>query len=189
MSASDVEVSKVRHWIEIDGYAGAPSVAAAGKALLFYNQSTGKLMMSKDGGTASEVPMLSTAILASVFANVQGTPTFTIGNEASHARIVTVQLNDINGAAIAFKTLVHVWFSDAAADAVTATGPDGTIAISASSGVIVETVSDKKVYNVMTGATGQFKLTITNSGAVSWYMNVALADGRVFSSAVIAFAG
>jgi len=188
MSASDVEVLHVRHWMELDGYAGPPSVAPPGRALLYYNQATGKLMMSKDGAAVSEVPILSTSLLVSAFANVLGTPTFTVGGEAADTIVVTVQLNDINGTATAFKTLVHVWLSDAAAGAITGTGPSGTVAIGSTSGVIVETVTSKKVYNIITGASGEFKLSIGEAGAATWYLNVALADGRVFSSGAITFA-
>ena len=48
----------VNRWIEIQGYAGPPSAAPSGKALLYYDLTTGTLRLAIAGGATAEVPTL-----------------------------------------------------------------------------------------------------------------------------------
>jgi len=162
----------------------APGVSAANRARMYWDATNNLLKLSQNGGSYLEMLTQQSAVLT---ANVLGTPTITVGAQAAGAIVVTVQLNDLNAAAVANKYLVNWWLSDTAAGAITGTGPSGTVAISGGSGVIIDTWTSKKRYSCITGATGEFKISLAEAGTPTWYLNVQLQDGRVFSSAAITF--
>ena len=116
---------------------------------------------------------------------------FTIGAQAVNDIEVLLQLQDGDGDDVAEFARLRVWLTDLApADsALGAAAPDGGIAISGSGeGVIVEEPVANQILECVTDTNGQLELAITESGADTWYMQVALPGGGVVSSEAITFA-
>jgi hypothetical protein len=116
---------------------------------------------------------------------------FTIGIEAADVIEVLLQLQDGDGDAIAEFARLRVWLTDLApADsALASAAPSGGIAVSGSGeGVIIEEPVANQILECVTDANGQLELAITEVGADTWYMQVALPGGGVVSSAAITFA-
>lgn len=109
-----------------------------------------------------------------LFAKGFSTPTFTVGAEAANAIITTVQLKDAVGVAVAAKTLCTVWLSDTAAAAVSGTPPSGAVSFTA--GVQLKEVTTKVLHEIVTTAAGLFTVSITEAGAKSYFLNVAIGD-------------
>ncbi len=118
-------------------------------------------------------------------ASLPGTPTFTLGAEIGDARIVTIQLKDLNGANLAAKAKATVWVSDTAGGAPSAAAPDGGSAISA--GTLLKEHTAEVLLDAISTAAGVIGLTITESTAKSFFVNVAVGN-VVVSSAAVAFA-
>ena len=122
------------------------------------------------------------------------TVAFTIGAEAAEAAnaiAVLLQLEDGDGDDVAEFAHLRVWLTDLApADsALTATAPDGGVALSASGeGVIVNETVANKLLECSTDTNGQLEILLTESGIATWYMQVALPGGGVVSSGAITFA-
>ena len=112
------------------------------------------------------------------------TPTFTVGAEAANAIAVTCQLKDAVGTAVAAKTRCEVWISDTAAAAPTGTAPDG--AVTFTTGVRLKEDTTKVLHTIITDALGKFVISITESTAKSFFVNVAVGD--VVASQQITFA-
>lgn len=117
-------------------------------------------------------------------ASLPGNIGFTIGAEAAAIR-VTAQLKTLEDENPSEKKVVEAWLSDAAGGALCGTAPSGTVVIG-TKGVIIEALTAKLHFNIITDATGAFDLDITEAGAKDLYLNVAW-NGRVFSSAKITF--
>lgn len=114
--------------------------------------------------------------------------TFTYGTEAANARSVTLQLKDDQGTAIAVKTAVRFFLSQAAGgDAIVTTAPDGGIAIGASGKILVVNTAGKDLYCI-TDATGKLILTITESTAKNFFPNAVLPTGELINGATLTFA-
>lgn len=131
------------------------------------------------GGTTAQITAVN-SLLSRGFS----TPTFTVGAEAGNAIAVTVQLYDAKGTAVAAKTVVDVWISDTAEAAPTGTAPNGTVSITA--GVELKDVTAKVLKKVLTTAAGLFTISIGESTAKSFYLNVAKGD--VTASQIVTFA-
>lgn len=115
----------------------------------------------------------------SLGAAVPGTPSFTVGEEASDVINVAVQLKDAKGANVAAKTVVRAWLSDTSGAALSASAPSGTVVIG-TNGVIIASLTAKTHLIIITNATGQFDLNITEAGAKSYHLNIEV-DGKHFS--------
>lgn len=110
---------------------------------------------------------------------------FDVGAEDANVISVTINVNSINSNAIATRFLLHAWLSDDVAGAETATGPDG--AVSWTTGTQLQAITSKKRWTAITSAAGEAALSIAESAAKTWYLNVEI-DGRVWTSAAITFA-
>ena len=109
---------------------------------------------------------------------------FSVGAEDANAISITININSINANAIAVRFLLHAWLSDDAGGIETATGPDG--AVSWTTGAQLESITTKKRWTAITSAAGEAALSLTESTAKTWYLNVEI-DGRVWTSEAIAF--
>lgn len=114
-----------------------------------------------------------------------GTPAFTVGTEAANAIAVSIQLKDLAGTNLAAKTLATVWISDTAAAAPSGTPPDGTVSVS--TGVRLKEDTTKVLHRILSDATGVIALSIGESTAKSFYVNVVVGSGPV-ASQVVTFA-
>lgn len=117
-------------------------------------------------------------------ASLPGTPTFTLGAEIANARIVTIQLKDLNNANLAAKAMATVWVSDTAGGAPSAVAPDGGSAVT--TGTLLKEHTAEVLLAAISTAAGVIGLTITESTAKSFFVNVAVGN-VVTSSAAIAF--
>jgi len=109
----------------------------------------------------------------------------TVGDEVTNAIVVSVQLKDLLGVALAGKRLIQWWLSDAAGGAATGTGPATSTAVT--KGTAVNVYTAKISGAALTDANGELDLTLTETGAKTWYLNAA-CDGIVVSSDAITFA-
>lgn len=107
-----------------------------------------------------------------------------VGSEASDTIAVTLQVQDAQGNSNANRFLVHAWLSDSQHGSETATAPAGTV--SWTTGAQLEEITTKKRWTAITDANGQAVLSIGETGAATWYLNVEL-DGRVYASSAITF--
>lgn len=126
---------------------------------------------------------------ALVAANAQATDaSFTIGTEAANAINVAVELQDSEGNAVESVQVVTVFLSDADTGlGVTATAPDGGVAVG-TDGAVIAAVTAGKVLIVQTEADGTFDLTLTEAAGATWYMVVVLPNGKQAVSGAITFA-
>ena len=112
-------------------------------------------------------------------------PTFVIGAEAGNEIAVTVQLNDAKAEALSAIRHITWWLSDTAGAGVSGTTPDGDIVYDKGTSLIEHTAD--LFGQALTNATGEFDITIGESAADTWYLNIAIG-GVVYSSGAITFA-
>jgi hypothetical protein len=113
---------------------------------------------------------------------------FSVGAEDGNAIVVTCQFKDANGDDCVGHMAAMAYLSDADdGDGVTATGPDGTIAV-VTDGSISEIVADK-VFLITSEDDGDFAVSIGEAGAATWYLTVILPNGKLAVSDAITFAG
>ena len=116
-----------------------------------------------------------------------GTPTFTVGSESGNVINVAVQLNDRDGNALAQRANVYAYLSDDAnGDSITATAPDGGVAIGTDG--VLDAVTADKSFRLTSESDGDIDIDITESGAATWYLVVVLPDGTLAVSDAITFA-
>lgn len=148
-----------------------------------------KVKMEKDGTTitvnsaaVAEHEILGWTVqqVSNDLANVD----IVIGAQASHTINVSVQLQDENGAALTESMSIQAYLSDTSNGlAVTATAPDGHVAIGTAGGC-VHLVTDK-VFLFNTNAAGLLDVNVINSTAGTWYLALVFPNGeRVVSSAI-----
>lgn len=121
---------------------------------------------------------------ATFLAGKVGDISFDVGDEDTNAIIVAVQLKDLLGAELAAKKHVRWWLSDAAAGAPTGTGPATSTTVS--TGTALNVFTAKISGDALTDADGALGLTLTETGAKTWYLNV-VCDGVLASSGAITF--
>jgi hypothetical protein len=115
-----------------------------------------------------------------------GSASFTIGSEGA-AINVAVALEDGAGNALASLQGVNIFLSDAATGiGITATAPDGGIAIGTDGAIIDAAVAGKALW-VQTEADGTFDIDITETGAATFYLVVQLPNGKQVVSDAIVF--
>ncbi len=115
-----------------------------------------------------------------------GGATIVVGSESSDAVNVAIQLVDSDGADLTARGSVLAYLSDDAnGDSVAATAPDGGWAIG-TDGVLTPVVADK-VAQLVSEADGDIDVTITESGADTFYLIVVLPDGTLVASDPITF--
>ena len=105
---------------------------------------------------------------------VTGTHTITEGAEG----VATLQVVDVQGNNLAAKTHFTWWVSDAAAGAPSAAAPDSGTALTTGIALGVHTAD---VWGEgVTDASGVCTITLTESGAKTYYLNVAI-QGKIVS--------
>lgn len=117
-------------------------------------------------------------------ASLPGAAVITATAEVADARVVTVQLKNIDGSNLAAKARATVWISATAGGVPAATPPSSTVSVTA--GTLLKEVTTKVLHDVVSDASGVIALSITEAGAKSFYVNVAIGN-VVTSSAAIAW--
>lgn len=127
-------------------------------------------------------------------AKIAGAATFSVAAESSNAIVVTVQLKQNASAvgaiptaakvSIAAATPVDVWISDTAGGVPSGTAPNGTVTVTV--GTLLVTTTAKVLHRVVSTAAGALAISIGESTAKSFYLNVA--HGGVVSSQIVTFA-
>jgi len=113
--------------------------------------------------------------------------TMVVGSESSNTINVTIQLTDQNGDDLAVRASVLAYLSDDAnGDSIAATAPDGGWAIG-TDGLLIPVVASKAA-QLVSESDGDIDVTITESGADTWYLIVLLPDGTLVASGAITFA-
>jgi hypothetical protein len=130
------------------------------------------------------ISLATLAKAASVVDSSAADATIIVDAEAGDARDVSVQLNDADGNPLVRAALVHlIVFTTAAATALSNGGSTG-LAIDAD-GLIVATITAKKVFLVKSDDTGLITLTWTDTGTDAAFLGVVLPDGRIVMSAAL----
>lgn len=122
-------------------------------------------------------------------AEKMGTPTIVVGAENTGAGTinVTIQLKDSAGADLAVRGSVYAYLSDDAnGDSIAGTAPDGGWAIG-TDGVLHPMIAGKAA-RLVSEADGDIDVTITESGAGTWYLILVMPDGKLVASGAITFA-
>lgn len=128
--------------------------------------------------TVAELNKLDAAPLAVVYV---------IGSEAANVINVGIQLNDADGVALATRGTVFAYLSDDAnGDSITATAPDGGVAIG-TDGVAIPVVANK-AFQLVSETDGDIDIDITDTGTPTFYLIVVLPTGLLSASGAITFA-
>lgn len=147
-----------------------PDTAGAGKYTAFGDSS---------GNTA-------VANLAAAVQDLMPSLTITAGEEAAHARTITIQMTDAAGNSLAERHVVRFAVNAAAEyGAPSATASDTFGAPSA--GAIFETITAKAFYEVVTDATGKYVFALTHNDAGTSRYITAWAGTKAISSGEITF--
>ena len=110
----------------------------------------------------------------------------TASAEVAHARTITVQAKDAHGEDLEARVMLDLWVNATDQDtAPTATGTDTFGA--PDSGVIIQTVTDKAHYRVMTDENGEYEFVLTHNDAGSNRFIQAACQGLVATSGQIVF--
>lgn len=117
-----------------------------------------------------------------------GSVEFTVGAEAANSINVAIQLKDGAGDDMAVANAVWFYLSDdAGGDGVTATAPDGDIAVGTDGAILAEATADK-VFLILSEADGDIDLDIGEAAGGTWYLVAVLPDGHISVSDAITFA-
>lgn len=121
-------------------------------------------------------------------ANAPLDATITVGTEADNAINVAIQLKDAGGADLAVPGYVTAFLSDDSGGvAISGTAPATSVAIG-TDGAIIKELTTKLAWILQSEADGDIDLTITETGADTWYLVVVLPDGSQVVSGAITFA-
>lgn len=114
--------------------------------------------------------------------------TITIGAEAGNAINVGIQLKDANGANVASAYALDVYISDdSGGDGLAAVGPSAGVAIG-TNGTILSQLVTSKLLKILTTATGDFDVDLSEVATPTFYLVVVLPSGQVTVSGAITFA-
>ncbi|QPC81064.1 hypothetical protein G4Y79_15275 [Phototrophicus methaneseepsis] len=117
-----------------------------------------------------------------------GNVEFTVGAESTNSIKVTVQVKDGAGDDVAAPTALWFYLSDDSGGAgVTATAPDGDIAVGTDGAILAEATADK-VFLILSEADGDIDLDIGEAAGGTWYLVAVLPDGHISVSDAITFA-
>ncbi len=118
-----------------------------------------------------------------------GGVTFVIGAEASNVINVGIQLNDLEGDAMAVISHVYAYLSDAVTGiAISAAAPDVSVGIGTDGAIILEHATDL-AWELQSEADGDIDLDIEDAtGTPTFYLVVVLPSGLQVVSAAITFA-
>lgn len=114
--------------------------------------------------------------------------TITVGTEAANAINVQIQLKDVGDADLAVVGHVTAYLSDDADGiGISGTAPATSVAIG-TDGAIIKELTTKLAWILQSEADGDIDLTITETGADTWYLVVVLPNGSQVVSDEITFA-
>jgi hypothetical protein len=158
--------------------ANRPSNAPAG--VTFFATDTEQLFVSAGSGD-------NWVAIGTPTTGVYGA-TITVGTEAANSINVAIQLTDAAGNSLATVGHVKAYLSDAATGiGLTATAPDGDIAIGTDGAILYEDVADK-VFALQSEADGDIDLDIGEAAGGTWYLVILLPNGQKVVSDAITFA-
>lgn len=121
--------------------------------------------------------------------NIFNLATVTIGAESSHARLITIQLQDAKGRNIAQVAGFEFYLATTAAGTtITPTVPTTTLAV-ATYGTLLTALVSGKMWSALSDVTGKIDLTLAQTAAVNYYLIIKCPDGSLIASSIIAFAG
>ena len=121
-------------------------------------------------------------------ANAPLDATITVGVEAADAINVAIQLKDAGGADLEAVGYVTAFLSDDSGGlGISGTAPATSVAIG-TDGAIIKELTTKLAWILQSEADGDIDLTITETGADTWYLVVILPDGSHVVSGAITFA-
>lgn len=113
--------------------------------------------------------------------------TFNIGTEGTNTILVSMQLTDAAGAALAVSAAVHAYISDDAdGSSLVATAPSGGWAIT-TDGLLIPIVTNKAAI-LISEADGDIAVTLTETGTKTVYIVVILPSGKLAISGAVTFA-
>jgi len=114
---------------------------------------------------------------------------FVIGSEAANVINVGLQLNDLDGDAMAVVSNVYAFLSDdSGGDSISAAAPDVSVGIGTDGAIIVEYTTDL-AWTLQSEADGDIDLDIEDAtGTPTWHLVVVLPSGLQIVSAAITFA-
>lgn len=118
---------------------------------------------------------------------IHGAPasaTFTIGDEDTNVRTITIQLVDSDGNNVAERVTVGLDVCSDSTGATLATG--GSTGIAASTNTVATAILAKKVFRVNSSSAGLITLTWTDTGTEAVYLAVIFPSGKRSVSSVIA---
>ena len=119
--------------------------------------------------------------------NLKVGATFTVGTEAANAINTVIRLFDrANGGAIEERCGV-TWYlsSDATGDTISAAPQTGTAI--GTDGLLMEWTNNVSGW-VISESNGNIDITITDTGTPTYYINLVMPDGKIYTSAAITFA-
>ena len=157
--------------------ADRPTNTPAG--LWYFATDTEQFSVSTGGGSWQDVGAASGGVAGA---------TITVGAESSDTINVGIQLTKSDGDDIATVGIVEAYLSDSATgDGLTATAPDGDIAIGTDGTILFESVTDK-VFKLQSEADGDIDLDIGEAAGGTWYLILLLPTGEKVISDAITFA-
>jgi hypothetical protein len=110
--------------------------------------------------------------------------TITIGDEATDARAITIQLKDANGANIDYAEYFEiVMFSSSAMTDFVATG--GSTGLAAGASGKLQAVIAKKLFRAISTTAGLWAGTYTDTGSDAGYLAVRLPNGRIVAGGTV----
>lgn len=183
-AVDDVEAANVGGSLAGKSLVGKPDAGTGVTSAI--TAATANTVPLYDGTTIAFAKVPGAALATADSAKVPGTPTFALGAEASHARVVTITLKDLAGTTLAAASAAKVWISDTAGAAPSGTPPSGATSIT--TGVQLKESTTKVLFEALSNSSGVIGITITEATAKSFFVNVAYG-GVVASSAAVAFAG
>jgi len=120
---------------------------------------------------------------------VNMTVSMTVGAEATNAIIVAVAvLSGHTGTAFSSAIALPFYLSSDSAGQVLEAGTDAAITAGTDGLVILNGGDSSVAGTLITETTGEMDLTITDTGADTYYVNVILPNGKVQTSGVVTFA-
>jgi len=141
----------------------------------------------EDAGADGDVVGIFVAPQLIPKANAPAGVTYTIGAEASNVINVAAQLTDADGTNLAVAASLLAYFSDDAAGQVAMTTGHSTAPAIGTDGLLQALVA-KKVFLATFEADGNLDMDLTETSALTTYLNVVLPDGSIATSAAITHA-
>ncbi len=122
------------------------------------------------------------------FCNEAGRVEFTIGAEAANVIRVTAALKRPQaGISVGKRLAVRAYLStDAEGDNITESAPDGGVVVG-TKGIVIPLIAGK-AFELVTNASAEVNIDITESTAKTFYLIVVLPTGETVASSAITFA-